>query len=500
MTRRALLFVAFLLATASVLRPQTTAGDAWMAQFRKTNPDLAQLVEMSSAVRPELGAKMLLTIAGSPRVKQRQAKRKFLVQAFETAALVREPLPQDSILSGNLGALSTIGTHLHLQQTLRWEELDRLSLETSAVSQMLTVDPGTAKELFLSMPSPVLNRPTCADVLVQDPSAYYILLARIIQGTFRTKERQDGRHAELLSQKIKTMGSPLDLAYMVEALRSAPLSIDERSQLTTEFSVALGNMELDDRSFSFSLQETDERLHGLIAVLASEGAGTEVLVAAYRSYLARGFSEARCADTMRNIDDSAKVVARFNSQLARDGDTNLRRFESTDLKPATVLGEPELPSITPSVQELIERILDLNAARREGDDWRAADSVKREGIVRMFEEIEPAVGEDQDSYLMRKGMAFAGTIESLSPGTERDKLLLRYVDFVTYAANRSQDLLVWIGPLRMLMDDIDSDAAASRALLDLLRNSTEASVSFYAKLEQLRRANAASVPVTHGSD
>jgi len=489
MTRIMLLFVAVSVAMPAAPGAETTSVGTWMEQFRKANPDLAQLVETSSTVRPELGAKMLLTIARSPQIKQLQWKRNLLLQAFETAALVREPLPQHLVLSGTLRGLSVIGTRAQLQESLQEEELDRLSLESGAVAGMLKIDPGTAKELFLRMPSPSPNRPSCADLFVEDPSPYYDLLGEIVRVAFSDQEKKEGKHVELLSTKIQEMNSALELGPMSNVLRSIPLSMDERSFLTSELATTFGNIDLDDRSFSSSLLQTDERVHSLIPVSGSLGGTTGALAAAYRSYLARGFSEARCADTVQNDGNTKKIVDRFNDEFAKDGDSRLRRFEIADLKPERVLSEPEITRFTPSVDELIQKIFDMILPDNEDGeaDRKSVRAAKLDDILRMFEEMEPAVGEDQDSYLMRKGLAFTGVIGSIPPCPERDKLLSRYVDFLNSAADSSEDLVVWIGPLRVLLDAVDADHAAKRSLLESLRHSPQAAVSFYARLEQLRQ-------------
>ena len=487
----ALLFVAFALTTTAVAGAEA-AGVPWMEQFRKAYPDLGQLVEMSSAARPELEARMLLTIAASPRIKQRQLKRNLLLEAFETASRVREPLPQALVLRGTFEAFSILGTRAQLQETFYQEELDRLSLQSSAITEMLKIDPNIAKDLFLRLTPPAPKRPACTDVFLQEPSTYYSLLGKIVQTAFSAQEKREARHVELLSAKIREMNSPLDLAPMAAVLRSAPLSVDERNWLNAEFSFALANMELDDRSFSFSLPQTDEEIHGLITASSAMGVATEPLVGAYRTYLARGVSEARCGDAVKDNDFTTNVIGRFNKELARDGDSNLSRFEARDLKPEKVLGEPQIPSFTPSVHQLVEKILDLMFPQNGDDegDQKSAEAAKVDGILRMFEEIEPAVGEDRDSYLMRKGLAFAGVIESVPAGPEREKLVARFAEFLSSAADNSEDLAVWIGPLRMLLDHIDSDPRSYRVLLDLLRNSPQASVSLFARLEQFERSNA----------
>jgi hypothetical protein len=496
---RVLLLVAMLPAMPLAPLAQTTASQAWMEQFRKATPDLAQLAEMSSMARPELGAKMLLTIAASPRVRQRRWKRNLLMEAFETAALVREPLPQQVALTGTFERFSIIGTRAQLQENFYREDMDRLSLESSAVTEMLKIDPSMAKELFLRMQLPLAKRAACTDVFLQDPSTYYVLLGKIVNEAFSVQERHEERHLEMLGAKIREMNSPLELASMAEVLRSTPLSIDERSLLTAEFSHALANMELDDRSFSFTLAQTDKDLHNLIGASSSMGSGTEALAAAYRTYLARGFAEARCADAVRNDGFARNVVERFNKELARDGESNLRRFETKDVKPEKVLGEAEIPAFNPSIDQLVEKILDLLFPNNEEDgvDPKITEAAKLDIILRMFEEIEPTVGEDQDSYLMRKGLAFAGVITSMPAGPDRDKLLLRYVDFLNSAADNSEDLAVWIGPLRMLLDHIDSDPTTHRVLLDLLHNSPQRAVSFYERLEQLQRSNAQAAAGRH---
>ncbi len=490
---RTLLPIALLLAGTMQMYAQSAKTPrvltSWREQFHRRHRDLSELMDMASNAPPNLSAKALVTIAESPKLKNLEWKRNILLEAFDAAALAHDPMPRTFVLSGTLKAFAIIGTRAQLEELIYEQRVDRLSLQSEIVAEMLKIDSSAARDLYFRMPSPSLSRSVCADAFVPDPSAYYAVLGEITKAAFSSTEKQQQRDLQVVSAAIWKMKSPSDLAPISQILLSPQWSIEEVSLLVADFSSVMADMETDDRSFSSTLSNTDTEIGHVIDLLRSHQIATEPLLAAYRAYLTHGLSEERCADNIENDENVTKVVRRFNQQFASEGNPRLAPFDLAELKPAKIGGEPEMQRLFTNTasDNFLENILDLAVQQlpklTDAEDQAAA---RQDRVFEMFDNMQPESGEDNNSYIMRKGFAFTAVIEVMPPGERRERVLLHYADFLNSVADNSSDLAAWLGPL-LLLNDVGPDSVERKTLLEKLLSSPQPAVALYARLQHLQQ-------------
>ncbi|PYX91707.1 MAG: hypothetical protein DMG67_09165 [Acidobacteria bacterium] len=485
--------IALLLAGTAQMSAQSAKTpqvlSSWRKQFHRRHRDLSELMDMASNAPPNLSAKALVTIAESPQLKNPEWKRNILLQAFDAAALAHDPMPRTFVLNGSFKALDIIGTRAQLEELISGQGVDRLSLQSEIVAEMLKIDSSAARDLYFRMPSPFLSRSACADAFVPDPSAYYAVLGEIAKAAFSSTEKQEQRDLQLVSATIRKMKSPSDLAPISRILLFPQWSREEVSLLAADFSSIMADMETDDRSFSSTLSNTDTEIGRVIDLLRSHQIATEPLLAAYRAYLTHGLTEERCADNIENDANVTKVVRRFNQQFASEGNPRLAPLDLTELKPAKIGGEPEMPRLfmDPASGNFLENIFDLAfqglAKSADAEDQAA----RRDQVFEMFDNMQPESGEDDNSYVMRKGLAFTAVIEVMPPGERRERVLLHYADFLNSVADNSSDLAAWLGPLSLLLNDVGPDSVERKTLLEKLLSSPQPAVALYARLQHLQQ-------------
>ena len=76
------------------------------------------------------------------------------------------------------------------------QRLDRLTLQSRAVREMMKLDPKKALDMFQAISFPSPHRCSCEDALVDDVSEYYETLAQIADSAFSPAERRLGSHVE----------------------------------------------------------------------------------------------------------------------------------------------------------------------------------------------------------------------------------------------------------------------------------------------------------------
>src|SRR5256885_16118954 len=92
------------------------------------------------------------------------------------------------------------------------EVLDRLSLQSLAVKEMLRLDKARAIEMFQSISYPRLQAKPCEEALIDDVSAYYDVLGQVVDSGFPAEPRRKGRHVARLNHPVTGGDSTVELA------------------------------------------------------------------------------------------------------------------------------------------------------------------------------------------------------------------------------------------------------------------------------------------------
>ena len=447
-----LLAVMLLVQAVPVAEPAAKAVLA--EQRRKQHPEITKVVDFAQAAPPEFSAHFLLQAAISTRLHDRVWQKELLEEAFESGNLAREPVRRRSFRGEDL--FDVTRTRSEMISRGFDEVLDRLSLQSLAVKEMLRLDKARAIEMFQSISYPHLQAKPCEEALIDDVSAYYDVLGQIVDSGFSAEQRREGRHVALLNHAVSGVDSAVELAPVAEVLSAAALSKQDQESLAGSLALALERVQHDDRSFTASLSLVNKKLHQLVQTLRASGVVPDAVIAAYRQYLVANLSGNRCADNVEQPevagkDALRKVVDVFNQDLASGTNPSLAPLRVAEIKPGKIEGRAKTePFIDLADEEVLGRFIEFLLLRTDdkpgGEDkntirWRS----QFDDFLRQIEEIKPGAGEPEYRYFYRKANALTALLEAAPPGSGRNKLLRQPVAFLSSSDMQQESAIEWYG-------------------------------------------------------
>ncbi|MGH9559652.1 MAG: hypothetical protein ACRD30_10465 [Bryobacteraceae bacterium] len=247
------------------------------------------IIDLARAAPPEFFAATVVNLIRGGKIPNRAAQIALLEQAFVAAPQAKEPVrtiaipgtPPDTreIYRGKAGELN----------------LDALSLQSRVLSELVTVDPTKARELFDGIPRPELDPRTCADPLIADDSAYYAIAAEIAQSAFNPVEKKQEAHVQFLAAVLSGAQSPIELAPFAHAIQSVALKPDELQLLLGALTAKLQNIGADYRPFAMSANSLASEISSLLDLAQAQALPVESLREAFRAYLIAQLNAPRCA-------------------------------------------------------------------------------------------------------------------------------------------------------------------------------------------------------------
>lgn len=215
---------------------------AFAAENLKLAEPFQSIVDLASSAPPELAADALLRIVESGKLKDENARRQLVEQAFQLAASAKLPVRMVGVPGTTT---DTASGSLNQAYGLK---LDALSLQSRAVRDMVPLDPAKARELFGQIVKPVLAPLTCDDALTYDLSEYYPALVAVVNNSFNAKEKAEEKHVNLLLDAIAQVVSTSQLAPLSQAIQSANVTEAQRVNLSTRLASVVENIKRDERT------------------------------------------------------------------------------------------------------------------------------------------------------------------------------------------------------------------------------------------------------------
>ena len=126
---------------------------------------------------------------------------------------------------------------------------------------------------------------------------FYSTLAKVAAQTFSAKEIQEEEHFKFLMRHV-TLTSPAQIGPMAEVIATAKLTDAQFQGLVALFSSSLKQLSGDDRSFT-AARPFGVQIKQLRQAIEKRGGSPVPMLEAYRAYLVRHLSGARCGDTAR---------------------------------------------------------------------------------------------------------------------------------------------------------------------------------------------------------
>jgi len=219
------------------------------AEPRKLPEPYQSFADLAGSVPPEFGAEALLRLAESGKIRDHDARRDLVEQAFRLGGMAKLPVRMRGV-AGTM--VDTRSGFLSKSYDLK---LDALSLQTRAVRDMVPLDATKARALFLEIRRQSRSPLTCDDALVYDVADYYQALGVIVQSTFTPQERKKEDDLKFLMDYLGQVSSALELAPAARLVKGSGMSGNEQDVLATRFSGLLESIQPDDRSFAASLED-----------------------------------------------------------------------------------------------------------------------------------------------------------------------------------------------------------------------------------------------------
>jgi hypothetical protein len=437
-------------------------------------PDLTQLVEQAQSTPPEFAANTLLRVAESPALRDKAWKRELLDQAFASAGGARNPVKRRVMpdKSANGSRQQMIGLAANLG-------LDRLTLQADAVKTMLTVNAKHARELFGTIPQPTPARLHCDDALLDDPSSYFSTAAAVAAVAFTDEERRRDDLVLFLNERVQRITSPVEIAPAARmiAASSARLTAVQSGLLVVSLAAALQRLEGDDRSFSSSLPAISQDIAKLPG---------EALTEAYRQFLVKNLTGARCADGTGE-ETVQKAVADFNGRSS----AGIAPLKVEDLKASKIEGKASLDRPNMPDESYRQRMVALMMGQGSvalTDEQKNTAKWREEfaDLLRDVEGITPASGEKDAVFYYRKGSCLYALLVVTPPGEARDKVLQEYIAFVKASNLQQENLIEWFSNVESLVSATRSlNEGEYRKMLDVFEYSGHSVLSIYARLQKL---------------
>lgn len=351
------------------------------------------------------------------------------------AAAVHDPLPMDDVVgwtdTDSWAASRALALHL-----------DTLSIRCRVVQAMLPSDPQRARQLFLDIPFPAAEQPTCDAALVSDPSIY-----------FDTARQLADRGLISLEGPLRALSSAVQLPAAARAIRSVRCSGEQRRFLLDIYSGRLAEISSSGRAAGFALATL--QLPAEITHLA-DGNTADGLLAAYRKFLVRNASGEPCADSkIQPAIDSFNDRLRWGGYLASQ---DLPRINEEEAKPAASGGRARVSRYwrTAQAKSLLSAIRHL----RFGDgknpvspDQKASDSWQGEAKA-LLTSLE-AWKADQESSpadsFHERSILYSSLLELQPPGSLHETVAQSAIAFLADSDMKTSSPLEWLLELNSLI-------------------------------------------------
>jgi hypothetical protein len=423
---------------------------AWLAVagasdgFGATRPPvLVDLADLARAQPPEFAADALLRIADAPKLTDVAWKREILEDAFHLAAGAQQPFARRN-WTGRPGSLF---------DKAYAQGLDACTLQSKAVEAMLAIDFKKARELFGEIPAPRIPRLTCDDAMVYDVSIFYATVGEVAARAFSAKEAAREEPFHLLRRYAADVTSPAQAAPIARMLVGASLKPAQFEMLVDSFAGGLAQLSGDDRSFSAAMGgDADAAIASLSAECAHRRINAQPLVEAWRMYLSRQLSGARCTDpAARGPQPAGQCESPQCQQLAA-------QFKGL------IIG-PNGFGLTPE--------------QKAASEWGGGLRQYMAALADWTQDDDPA------AYFQSKSHLYGVLFEVAPNGAERDLLLSTLLAWLQQNGYQRDHRAEWFYPVNRLIILAFADPVGMRATIQELRRSSDPVIALYAQLEQL---------------
>src|SRR5215213_564931 len=297
----------------SFLFAVTYAHQSAKRESRIKSARIDSFIANANAAMPEVAADLLIKIAESNLLSDRQRRIELLEEAFRRSGDVQEKTRRKMWT----GSVDSRGGYLSAAFD---QQLDALSLRCRVVRAMLSLDAERARKLFSEIPAIKVTELSCNQSLAYDMTDFYQTLASVGSKSFSAAEIEQGEKLRFIQSYVETLQSPAQVSPVLNVLSDLGLSALDLSVVGKSLSSALGKVSADPRSFAASM------LHGnlivnverLLRLYKDNNLPTTELIASFQSYVLAQLNSVQCSDITASKSKTKQIWAsldRFSAWL-----------------------------------------------------------------------------------------------------------------------------------------------------------------------------------------
>lgn len=463
----------------------------------KPDPELQTILDGATAAPPEFGADILIRVAESKKVVNRAAKIDLLSKAFDLSAMAEQPVKRAGVAGGFGDAPSRL-----LARAYRLN-LDKLSLQSRVVNDMLPLDAAKARARFEEIQFPSLSPVGCEERLTYDVGLFYEALGKVARLGFTAADKRKGRRIALLTPFIGTLQSHAQAKPAAEVLVNADLSTSDLGQLANVFAGALSQLRGDERSFAATAMgqggsSVSGSVVSLITALEAKEISSVAVLRALRQYLVSNFGEVRCTAVLPGQADRNPLppaVGYFNQQFRQQLQiAQIAPIAAEELKNAHVdpgappkgyWQSPESKRLAADMRTL--RFGDgddrLSAAEKAAPAWSGQLTDFLTELDAWQPDDEPAV-----NVFHQKSILYEGLADVVPRGAQRSQVIEAFVRFLQQNSGQVPNRMEWL----VHAEDLLSGRIASddrEEVIQAFLNSGDPTLNLYARLERWEPRN-----------
>jgi hypothetical protein len=450
-----------------------------------SSPAIDGLIASARAAPAEFAADALIRLASLDQVEKAR-KIELLQQAFDRAAAAQEPYKRQAAIirfGGPAGFLNRVYS----------QDLDAMSLRLRAVETLLPVDSQKAAGLFLRIPLARLPAVSCTEYMVPNVSRFYQVLGSLVASQALTPKD--------LERFAGAVASPAQIAPAAGLIAGASLSDADFERLVAAFAGALGKTSADDRTFTH-YAAAGRQIELLAEECRRHKTSTLPLVEAYRGYLVRQLSAARCAD------DELQQPVGMSLGLATPEEADAKAADPWEffnerlvVPPVKAIGEQEATAsrlegaagglrscedagckaIAEQFHALVFNSVGTPIQQTEKDtlEWHA----RLQAFLKAVADWKPGPDVAAAAHFREKCGLYNDLSAAVPTAADRELLLGALLDFTARNAFQVKNRVEWFLAVNGLIGRAGLDPVGLGRIIDLLRKSDDPIIALFANLE-----------------
>jgi hypothetical protein len=446
--------------------------------------EIENLAGLARSAPPEVAADILLALA-SASANDKERSVALIEEAFRIATQVREPRKQRS--SG-----LQVDTRSGFKERAFDLQLDRTSLQSKAVIQMIPLNRVRARNMFEEISVGPIKTLDCKDALIDDFRPYYQAMEAVANECFTDKEKKVSIPAQFVANRIRNIKSLSQITPAEKAVIGTKTSREGLFLLAQLITQALNRVPDDPRSFAFMIERESfvSTTEELISKLEQNNIQTNEFITATRSFLVRNLSGDVCGDVRWIKNDSAstsRLLEALNAIFPNP-------ITPDDIRPAEISSQADnvVYWSTPKAKRIMDaaRVLrfgdgtsPLSEQERTNADWHQ----KLVEFLDLLENWDSNSEGSEDDYFQQRCNMYNLLVELCPDDAQRDVVFRRYAIYLKETSERYKGRIEWILALKDYLRALESKTEVSRkSSLDPWLSSSDTSLQLYAKLAALR--------------